>query len=272
MSPAHRFHPEFGYFCPSPGLRRKLRIAIACIVIGVVAGASGALVLKGAHDPDPGRALMILRTDEAPASADTTPAASAAMVAPSSERLRPSEGSGQPRASEGTSQPPRASEGSGQAACEQDAPASQTWAYLDGKCVAGRARKGRATRPTSSGSAVTAAPTGRDALSATTMSATNTGPAAGAPDRRPQGSPPGSPAAAVAATTQAAEQPAAAPKKAQKSPRSPSAGRDREQDTMAARDGRRRDDPLGGRAYGMPDDRAAWQNPFERGPFNFFSR
>lgn len=255
MSPAQRFHPEFGYFCPSPGLRCKLRIAVAFIVMGVVAGASGVLVLKAAHDPDPGRVLMIMRTDEAPASADTIPAASAAMVTPSPERLRPSEGSGQPRPSEG----------SGQAACEQDAPASQTWAYLDGKCVAGRARKARAARPTTSGSAVTAAPPGRDA-----MSATNTAPAAGAPDRRPQGLPPGSPAAAVAATTQPAEQPAAAPKKAQKPPRSQSAGR--EQDNMAARDGRRRDDPLGGRAYGMPDDRAVWHNPFDRGPLNFFSR
>jgi hypothetical protein len=51
MSPAHRFHPEFGYFCPAPGLRRKFRIGVACIVIGVLAGASGALVLKAAHDP-----------------------------------------------------------------------------------------------------------------------------------------------------------------------------------------------------------------------------
>jgi hypothetical protein len=267
MSPAQRFHPEFGYFSPSPGLRRKLRIAVACIVIGVVAGASGALVLKAAHDPDPGRALMIVRTDEALPSADTIPAASAAVIAPSPERLRPSESSVQPRPSEANSQP-RPPEGSGQAACEQDAPASQTWAYLDGKCVAGRARKARAARPTTSGSAVTAAPSGRDAKSATAMSATNTGPAAGAPDRRPQGSPPGSPAAAVAATTQPAEQPAAAPKRAQKPPRSQSAGR--EQDNMAARDGRRRDDPLGGRAYGMPDDRAVWHSPFERGPFNFF--
>jgi hypothetical protein len=51
--PAHRFHPEFGYFCPSPSLRRKLRIVVACIVIGVIAGASGALVLKAATIPIP---------------------------------------------------------------------------------------------------------------------------------------------------------------------------------------------------------------------------
>jgi len=255
MSPAHRFHPEFGYFCPSPGLRRKLRIALACIVIGVVAGASGAIMLKAAHDPDPRSALMVLRTDEAAVSAETAPAASEAVVTPSvvtPERERP--------------RPP---EGNGQAACEQDAPASQTWAYLDGKCVSGRPRKPRAGRQPASGSAATAAPSGRDA-----MSATSTGPAAataaGTPDRRPQGSPPASPVAAVAATTQPTEQPAAAPRKVQKPPRSQSASR--EHDNVAGRDGRRRDEQLGGRTSAASDDRAFWHSPFERGPFNFFSR
>ncbi|HZN31579.1 MAG TPA: hypothetical protein VFB88_19655 [Xanthobacteraceae bacterium] len=254
MSPAHRFHPEFGYFCPSPGLRRKLRIALACIVIGVVAGASGAIMLKAAHDPDPRSALMVLRTDEAAVSAETAPAASEAVVTPSvvtPERERP--------------RPP---EGNGQAACEQDAPASQTWAYLDGKCVSGRPRKPRAGRQPASGSAATAAPSGREAISAT-----STGPAAaaaGTPDRRPQASPPASPMAAVAATTQPTEQPAAAPKKVQKPPRSQSASR--EHDNVAGREGRRRDDPLGGRTSAAPDDRAVWHSPFERGPFNFFSR
>ena len=82
MSPAHRFHPEFGYFCPAPSLRRKLRIALACIVIGVLAGASGALVLKAAHDPEPGR-LMVVRTDEPAVSAEAAPAAGEAVVTPS---------------------------------------------------------------------------------------------------------------------------------------------------------------------------------------------
>jgi hypothetical protein len=249
MSPAHRFHPEFGYFCPSPGLRRKLRIALACIVIGVVAGASGAIMLRAAHDPDPGRGLMVVRTDEIAASADTTPAAGEAMVTPSVVMPAPER------------ERPRPPEGNGQVACEQDAPASQTWAYLDGKCVAGRPRKARAARPPASGSAATAA-------------ATNTGPAAaaaaGTPDRRPQGSPPASPVAAVAATTQPTEQPAAAPKKVQKPPRSQSASR--EHDNMAGRDGRRRDEQPGGRTSAAPDDRAVWHSPFERGPFNFFSR
>ncbi|MET0921778.1 MAG: hypothetical protein ABWY47_01455 [Xanthobacteraceae bacterium] len=229
MSPAHRFHPEFGYFCPSPSLRRKLRIALACIVIGVLAGASGALVLKAAHDPEPSR-LMVVRTDEAAVSAEAAPAAGEAVVTPSVVTpavIRPSVAMPAPERER-----PRPPEVNGQAACEQDAPASQTWAYLDGKCVSGRPRKARAARPPASGSAATAAPSGRDA-----KSATNTGPAA-----------------AVAATTQPAEQGAAAPKKPQKPPRSQSASREQ----------------AGGRTSAAPDDRAVWHSPFERGPFNFF--
>ena len=34
MSPAYRFHPEFGYFCPTPGFRYKLRVALLLMVIG----------------------------------------------------------------------------------------------------------------------------------------------------------------------------------------------------------------------------------------------
>ena len=231
MSPAHRFHPEFGYFCPAPSLRRKLRIALACIVIGVLAGASGALVLKAAHDPEPGR-LMVVRTDEPAVSAEAAPAAGEAVVTPSVVTpavIRPSMVTSAPERER-----PRPPEVNGQAACEQDAPASQTWAYLDGKCVSGRPRKARAARPSASGSAATAAP----------------------------------PAAAVAATTQPAEQGAAAPKKPQKPPRSQSASR--EHDNTAGRDGRRRDEQLGGRTSAAPDDRAVWHSPFERGPFNFF--
>jgi len=76
--------------------------------------------------------------------------------------------------------------------------------------------------------------------------------------------------APVAATTQPTEQPAAAPRKVQKPPRSQSASR--EHDNVAGRDGRRRDEQLGGRTSAASDDRAFWHSPFERGPFNFFSR
>src|SRR5262245_41216944 len=37
MSPAYRTHPEFGYFCPSRGFRRKLLAALVMIALGAVA-------------------------------------------------------------------------------------------------------------------------------------------------------------------------------------------------------------------------------------------
>jgi hypothetical protein len=46
MSPAYQIHPDFGYFCPSPGLRRELRVAIVSILFGMVSGA--AIVTVGA--------------------------------------------------------------------------------------------------------------------------------------------------------------------------------------------------------------------------------
>jgi hypothetical protein len=44
-SPTENFHPEFGYFCPSAGMRRKVRSALMTVVAGmlIAAGAVAAL-------------------------------------------------------------------------------------------------------------------------------------------------------------------------------------------------------------------------------------
>ena len=42
-------HPEFGFFCPTPRLRRELRIAFVSILFGAIGGAIGVLAL-GAGD------------------------------------------------------------------------------------------------------------------------------------------------------------------------------------------------------------------------------
>ena len=251
MSPAHRFHPEFGYFCPAPSLRRKLRIALACIVIGVLAGASGALVLKAAHDPEPGR-LMVVRTDEAAVSAEAAPAAGEAVVTPSVVTpavIRPSMVTSAPERER-----PRPPEVNGQAACEQDAPASQTWAYLDGKCVSGRPRKARAARPPASGSAATAAPPGR--------CRNEYGPAAGAPIAG--AGLPGVAAAAVAAKPSSRPPPPRS-RKNRRAARAPAASTTIRRGATAAGATSR-----WAAACPAPDDRAVWHGPFERGPFNFF--
>src|SRR5205823_4357420 len=43
-------HPEFGYFCPSKGLRRIVRVAFAFAVIGALAGAGGVGALIADHE------------------------------------------------------------------------------------------------------------------------------------------------------------------------------------------------------------------------------
>ena len=42
-------HPEFGFFCPTPRLRRKLRIAFVSILFGAIGGAIGVLALGAGH-------------------------------------------------------------------------------------------------------------------------------------------------------------------------------------------------------------------------------
>ena len=51
MSPAQRCHPEFGYFCPTPDFRRRLRKISAFTILGAIAFSTGTLMLKAAHDP-----------------------------------------------------------------------------------------------------------------------------------------------------------------------------------------------------------------------------
>ena len=49
MPSAHYVHPEFGYFCPGPGLRRVLRVAVVSILFGIIIEAS-VIRLRAGHD------------------------------------------------------------------------------------------------------------------------------------------------------------------------------------------------------------------------------
>jgi hypothetical protein len=55
---------EFNYLCPSPNLHRKLSLALAFTVFGLVACTSGAALLVADYDPDPrsGFALASLQS------------------------------------------------------------------------------------------------------------------------------------------------------------------------------------------------------------------
>jgi hypothetical protein len=76
----HYIHPEFGFFCPTPRFRRKLRVALACLVVAGV----GAAVMATADGPK--LAAAVTRDDEA-SIAETTPATSLAPFAAVVPRL-----------------------------------------------------------------------------------------------------------------------------------------------------------------------------------------
>jgi hypothetical protein len=127
MPAAHYMHPEFGLLCPTPRLRRKLWIGFACAILALIGGA----VLRAANTPPsayPAKALTAVGGEEsAGISSDSGQAPSAALA------TRPS-------------LPAVAESRTVKSACEQDSAFHRTWAYLEGKCVAGKARKPRTVR------------------------------------------------------------------------------------------------------------------------------
>jgi DNA-binding CsgD family transcriptional regulator len=91
--PASRYiHPEFGFFCPTPPLRRRLRVALACLVVAGV----GAAVMATANGLK--LAAAVTRADEA-SIAETTPATSVAPFATVVTRLPIVQARRPPRAS-----------------------------------------------------------------------------------------------------------------------------------------------------------------------------
>ena len=80
MPASHYIHPEFGFFCPTPRFRRRLRVALACLVVAGV----GAAVMATADGPK--LAAAVTRADEA-SIAETTPATSLAPFAAVVPRL-----------------------------------------------------------------------------------------------------------------------------------------------------------------------------------------
>ena len=80
MPASHYIHPEFGFFCPTPRLRRRLRVALGCLVVAGL----GAAVMARADRPK--LAAVVIRADEA-FIAETAPATSQAPFAAVVSRL-----------------------------------------------------------------------------------------------------------------------------------------------------------------------------------------
>jgi hypothetical protein len=130
MFPADHVHPEFGYFCPSPSLRRKARIAFAFIAFGI-----GALALRAGPDPGGESAMMIARVDESPPGVETISTVGQSTGITAAE-----------------SSPPRE-----QTACQEDT-------YFD-ECGARKMQKRRRVRAANDAPPIAAVALGRSALS-----------------------------------------------------------------------------------------------------------
>jgi hypothetical protein len=196
MPAAHYVHPEFGLLCPTPRLRRRLRIVFACMILAWIGGA----VLRAVNAPPTANSSSAMTAADRDESVGKSPDAGQAPAA--GLAMRPS--------------PPAVAEtGVVEGACEQGNSLHRTWAYLDGKCVAGKARKPRAIRVDRPPLAAIAI--GR--IAAPERAGDPASSAASVPTGRQADAPKSTPAASASEVTAAAEpppRPAAASKKPRK--------------------------------------------------------
>jgi hypothetical protein len=201
MPAAHNMHPEFGLLCPTPRLRRRLRIVFACMILALIGGA----VLRAAITPPSANSSSVMTAAGAEKSADTSP--DAGQVPAAGLATRPSLSAG-------------AETGAVKSVCEQGSSLHRTWAYLEGKCVAGKARKPRTVRAATDRPPIAAIAIGR--IAAPERAGQPASSAASVPSG-PQADALKSTSAAPAEVAAAAEpppRPAAASKKPQKTARS----------------------------------------------------
>jgi hypothetical protein len=214
-------HPEFGYFCPSPKMRRRLLALLAFLVIGSIVGASG-IVWIAEHDRD-AAALMVAHADDVsgaepqaaaptrrPAAGSSTSVEKTALgktaVAETVAVRETKSDAAKPEAIKSEPGRPEASKpDAAKPACEET-----TWSYLDGKCISGSARKPRVVRVPTNRPAIAAVAIGRTAPPAPAAN-----PAALAANAA-LAAPADATVAAAPADTDPSQRPAAAPKKSQR--------------------------------------------------------
>ena len=213
MPHAHFVHPEFGLLCPTPRLRRKLRLGFACLIFALIGGA----VLRASNIPP--------NTNSSSGNSSSANSSSAMTAAHSDEGAATSTHAGQRLAATlatRPSPPAIAETGSVKNDCAQDSALHRTWAYLDGKCDGSKARKSRTVRVETDRPPIAAIAIGRIAAPERVAE-----PASSAPSvpTSPLANPPKSAAAApaaIAASTEPSPRPAAS-KKPQKNRAQPSA-------------------------------------------------
>jgi hypothetical protein len=157
-------HPEFGFFCPTPRLRRELRIAFVSILFGAIGGAAGVVALSAGHRDADSRTIASMVT------------ANTAIGLPSSNRDATSPGTQSYSGLEGglkTSHSVKADDEATKgdtAAADDKTIAAKTAAcqdyasgYMSGPCLADRPRRLR-VRAGTDGPEVARLPLGRTAV------------------------------------------------------------------------------------------------------------
>jgi hypothetical protein len=124
---APEYHPEFGYFCPSPQLRRVLRVGVISAAVGAGAGALALLI-------------VMPRGNSEAAHTENAPAAVAAAGQPAAAPELPAPASSPPAT---VTRPASSSVGLAQPTAKVDARpcTEQTWPYMASHCLAGAERK-----------------------------------------------------------------------------------------------------------------------------------
>ncbi len=122
-------HPEFGYFCPAPRLRRKLRLSIAVGILGLIAAGSATGIFSRNQEVPARDAYALAPPEELALSSGTITTVRGAF--------------GSPLAESGVIPPMRqvAPVEQGKSACQDRQ--ENTWKYLDGQCGVDKPRKMR---------------------------------------------------------------------------------------------------------------------------------
>jgi hypothetical protein len=117
MPAAHDLHPDFGLLCPTKRLARRMRLAVGCLLLALVAG----VVLRASLSPPKPLTSALVEREAAEAVIDSRQAPAVMIAAPSSPEPE------QPAA--------------GNTDCERDNSAHRTWSYFQGRCGANKGRK-----------------------------------------------------------------------------------------------------------------------------------
>jgi hypothetical protein len=183
-------HPEFGFFCPSPRLRRWLRLTLAAVAVGGI----GLGVMATGHDTDADSAAAVAAAD-ARAAAETSLPVSFTPVAAVAPRSSAAAG---------------AQIAADKPSCLGDS------ASVDGKCAVEKPRKPRMVRVPGNRPVIASIPLGRTAaphLGANEISTPAAGAASGRQADTSKTAQATTADAATAGSTEQAQKPAATKKK-----------------------------------------------------------